>query len=337
METVSAEAFFAAPSSTVLLDVRSPGEFESGHAPGAVSLPLFSDAERAEVGTLYKQASPDDALLRGLEIAGGKMRSLVVAARGAAPDNKVVVQCWRGGQRSASVAWLLERAGMEVSQLMGGYKAYRAFVRQWLSEPRHHLRVLSGPTGSGKTRILHALLRTGAPVVDLEGLANHKGSSFGSLGEDPQPSSEEFENLLFAALRHIPGGKTVWIEDESRLIGTVCQPEAFYDRLVAAPVVQLDQPEPWRVNNLVRDYASYPHSELAAAFTRLRKKLGGQHLQSALDALEQGDYATAARVALVYYDKAYDHYAERKAAGDVTRVTLASEEPEQIARQLLAL
>ena len=337
MRILTPKEFFELEDRPVLLDVRSPGEFRAGHAPGAVSLPLFDDAERAEVGTLYKQVSPEDALLRGLEIAGSKMRQLVERARSAAPDGKVVVQCWRGGQRSASVAWLLERANLDVHQLGGGYKAYRAYVREWLAEERHVLRVLSGPTGSGKTPVLLAMRDLGAAVVDLEGLANHKGSSFGALGEAPQPTTEEFENKLFAALYAIPDGERVWLEDESRLIGTVCQPDVFYDRLVAAPAVELVQPTEWRVNNLVRDYARYPTEGLVAAFTRLRKKLGGNHLQTALEALERGDYTEACRIALVYYDKAYAHYAGKKPSGQLVRLEAHDPASESIARQVLDL
>ncbi|MGB3798214.1 MAG: tRNA 2-selenouridine(34) synthase MnmH [Lewinella sp.] len=337
MKTLTAEAYFSLARRPVLLDVRSPGEYDSGHAPGAVSLPLFSDAERAEVGTLYKQVSPDEALLRGLEIAGGKMRHLVESARQAAPHNTVVVQCWRGGQRSASVAWLLEKAGMDVQQLTGGYKAYRAYVREWLAGERHSFRVLSGPTGSGKTRILHALSAMDAAVVDLEALANHKGSSFGALGEDTQPTTEEFENLLFAALYAIPEGREVWLEDESRMIGTVCQPDVFYDRLGAAPVVEIVQPDEWRVENLVEAYAGYADAELAAAFTRLKKRLGGQHLQRAIEAIEADDYAEAARIALVYYDKAYAHYAERKGMTATVRLEAEARDSLTIARQIRSL
>ena len=335
MQHLSPAEYFALPERPVLLDVRSPGEYTAGHIGGAVSLPLFSDAERAEVGTLYKQTSPDAALLRGLELAGSKMRELVERTRAAAPSGRVVVQCWGGGQRSASVGWLLEQAGMQVAQLTGGYRAYRTYARAWLGEAHHELRVLSGPTGSGKTRVLHALRELGASVIDLEGLAQHKGSSFGALGEMPQPSSEAFENKLFTALRDLPTDRPVWLEDESRMIGTVCQPEPFYERLVAAPAIELLQPLAWRVDKLVKDYASYEKEGLVAAFTRLRKKLGGQHLQTALDALDREDYATACRVALVYYDKAYAHYAERKAVAPRCRLEVVLPDSHAIARQLL--
>lgn len=337
MQTLTPQDYFTNPAwaSFTLLDVRSPGEYTTGKLPGAQSLPLFDDAERAEVGTLYKQTSPDDALLTGLEIAGGKMRWLVEEARRLAPGNKVVVHCWRGGQRSGSVAWLLERAGFEVAQLTGGYKSARHHIREYLGEDRHKLRVLSGPTGSGKTPILLAMRGLGARVIDMEGMANHKGSAFGGLGEAAQPSSEEFENQLFAEFRAIPEDEIVWLEDESRLIGHVYLPDEFYDRLCSAPVYALEQPLEWRVEHLVANYAKYPKDELEASFNRIGKKLGGQHLKAAVDAMANDDFAAAARIALVYYDKAYHHYGERRQARVVATVQAVSKSAREVARQLV--
>lgn len=338
MLQLSPDSFFtdSAWQDYVLLDVRSPGEYATGKIPGAKSLPLFTDEERARVGTIYKQNSPDLALLEGLDIAGGKMRWLVEEARRLAPNKKVVVHCWRGGQRSGSVAWLLERGGLEVAQLTGGYKAARKVIREYLAADHHQLKVLSGPTGSGKTPVLLAMREQGAYVVDMEGLANHKGSSFGAIGEAPQPTSEEFENQLFAAFSAIPKGEVVWLEDESRLIGSVCQPPEFYDRLIAAPLTVLEQPAEWRIDRLVQLYGSYPKAPLAAAFTRLRKKLGGQHLITALEALDENDLAAAARIALVYYDKAYAHYSERRGA-TVERTIVANDpDPRLIAQQIIS-
>lgn len=337
MQTLTPAELFNDPlwQNHVLLDVRSPGEYALARLPGAVSLPLFTNEERARVGTLYKQTSPDAALLEGLEIAGGKMRWLVEEARRLAPGNKVVVHCWRGGQRSGSVAWLLERAGFEVAQLTGGYKAAKQHIRQYLGEEHHKFRVLSGPTGSGKTEVLLAMQQQGACVVDLEGLANHKGSSFGALGEAPQPESEAFEILLFSALRAIPAGEVVWLEDESRMIGHVYLPDEFYHRLIAAPVVTLEQPMEWRTQHLVKNYARFPKAELEAAFVRIRKRLGGQHLNAALEALAADDFATAAQIALVYYDKAYHHYGERRNAQVVCKVVAQSPEVDLIAQQVL--
>ncbi len=337
MRTLTPEEWFFDPAweGFALLDVRSPAEYATGKLPAALSLPLFTDAERAVVGTLYKQVSPDEALLKGLEIAGGKMRHLVEEARRLAPTGQVVVHCWRGGQRSGSVAWLLERAGLDVVQLTGGYKAARAAIRTYLNSSGHQLRVLSGPTGSGKTQVLQAMQKLGANVIDLEGLAHHKGSSFGAIGEAPQPSTEEFENQLFAALRDLPTDQPVWLEDESRMIGHIYLPDEFYHRLTAAPVTLLDQPFDWRVERLVDLYGAYPREELLTAFTRIRKRLGGQHLNTAIAALEADDLATAARIALVYYDKAYHHYGERREAPVVRRVMAASPDPLVVARQIL--
>lgn len=337
MQTLSPNEYFTDPAwvNYALLDVRSPGEYTVGKLPGAQSLPLFTDAERAEVGTLYKQTSPDAALLSGLEIAGGKMRWLVEEARRLAPGNKVVVHCWRGGQRSGSVAWLLERAGFEVARLSGGYKSARHYIRRYLGEDRHDFRVLSGPTGSGKTPILLAMRGLGAKIIDLEGLANHKGSAFGGLGEDAQPSTEEFENRLFAELRAIPEGEVIWLEDESRLIGHVYLPDEFYNRLCSAPVYTLEQPLEWRIEHLVKNYAKFPKDQLEASFNRIRKRLGGQHLKAAVDAVANDDFATAARIALVYYDKAYHHYGERRQARVVATIQAVSKSSAKVAQQLI--
>lgn len=337
MQTLTPNDYFDDPKwkDYALLDVRSPGEYAEGKLPDAHSLPLFSDEERAEVGTLYKQTSPDAALLTGLEIAGGKMRWLVEEARRLAPGNRVVVHCWRGGQRSESVAWLLERAGFEVVKLTGGYKAARRYIRNYLGQNHHQLRVLSGPTGSGKTPILLAMRELGANVIDMEGLANHKGSAFGALGEAPQPSSEAFENQLFAEFLAVPEGEVVWLEDESRHIGRVYMPDGFYERLCAAPVYALEQPLEWRVDHLVANYAKYPKEQLEDSFKRIQKKLGGQNLKDAIEAIAVDDFAAAARIALVYYDKAYRYYGERREARVVATVQAVSPRADEVAAQLL--
>ncbi len=190
----------AALATRPLLDVRSPGEYAQGHVPGALSFPLFSDAERATVGTIYKQQSRDLALETGLELVGPKLGGFVREARTLAPQGQVVVHCWRGGQRSGSMAWLLRQGGLDVWTLEGGYKAYRTWVLAELAAQQYSLYIIGGRTGTGKTKILHALRQMGEQVVDLEGLACHKGSAFGFIGELPQPTVEQFENDLHAAL-----------------------------------------------------------------------------------------------------------------------------------------
>ncbi|MFZ9732902.1 MAG: tRNA 2-selenouridine(34) synthase MnmH, partial [Schleiferiaceae bacterium] len=220
-----------------LFDVRSPAEFAHGHVPGAVSLPLFSDAERAEVGTVYKQQSPAKAVRLGLKFAGARMADLVaeVDARAKRDTSPVEVYCWRGGQRSGSVAWLLRTAGYEVERWEGGYKAYRHRVLESWAQPRPYV-VLAGLTGSGKTEVLRALHELGGPVLDLEGLAHHKGSAFGQIGELPQPTNEQFENDGALRLAELDGQPRIWIEDESRSIGRIWLQQSFFDRKKQARV-----------------------------------------------------------------------------------------------------
>ena len=176
---------------------------------------MFTDAERARVGTLYKQQGRDAAMLEGLRIVGPKMALIVEKARMLAPDGKIGVHCWRGGERSASVAWLLEKAGfIEVFTLQRGYKAFRELVLSSFSSPKK-LMILGGYTGTGKTEMLALLREQGEQVVDLEGLARHMGSAYGGIGKGAQPTTEHFENLLWDELSKQDPHRTIWLEDES--------------------------------------------------------------------------------------------------------------------------
>ncbi len=293
-----------------VLDVRSPAEFEHGHLLGAVSMPLFSNEERAEVGTIYKQKGPEAAFKKGLDFVGPKMSAFVERAEKLARrDGKkqVLVHCWRGGQRSKSVAWLLRSAGFEAEILEGGYKNYRHFVLDFFEKTRLPLVVIGGKTGVGKTKILRKLAEMGEKCIDLEALANHKGSAFGSLGEPEQPSVEQFETLLFSKMRGLENAPRVWVENESRSIGRCFLPPTFWAQKSAAPVVVVEISEQARLENLLEDYSKMPIDGLATAFRNIEKKLGPQHCRAALEALEAGDLAQAAQIALVYYDKTYAH------------------------------
>jgi tRNA 2-selenouridine synthase len=167
------------------------------------------------------------------------------------------------------------------------------------------MHVLGGRTGSGKTELLRHLAELGEQVIDLEALANHKGSSFGALGEQPQPSQEHFENLLWDALRRIDPERPVWVEDESRLIGRVMLPDPFFEALRSAVVLVVDMPVDDRVERLVKDYGAFPIEQLEEAVTRIGKRLGPQHLKEAYEALRTGDLHTVVRITLAYYDKTY--------------------------------
>jgi len=298
-----------------MFDVRTPAEFAKGHIPGARNLPLFSDDERIQVGTLYKQKGRHAAIRDGLDIVGPKMGWLVDEVQSVVghPEKAgpVFVHCWRGGMRSASVGWLLQLAGFDVVTLRGGYKRWRQGVREVLAAKRR-VHIVSGRTGAGKTDLLHALRRHGAQTLDLEALAQHRGSAFGALGMAPQPSVEHYENLLAEEVRHLDGQQPVWVEDESRMVGKCKIPDELWQQMRAAPSWALQASLSTRVTRLVRDYGDVDKAALAAAFAGIRKKLGGQHVNRALALLDEGDLHHAAEVALVYYDKTYDRGMARR-------------------------
>ncbi|MDX1666969.1 MAG: tRNA 2-selenouridine(34) synthase MnmH [Saprospiraceae bacterium] len=321
-----------------LIDLRTPSEFRRGHIPGAVNIPLFNDEERARVGKTYKQVHPREALLEGLEYVGPKMRDIVEKAEFLADGSRVAVHCWRGGKRSASVGWLLDFAGMEVAVMEGGYKAFRHYVLDYFEKAAHQFIVLGGRTGSGKTEILSQLRDRGEQVIDLEGLARHKGSAFGGLGQGDQPSGEQFENELQAILAKFDPDRPVWIENESQGIGRVYIPETLWDKFLHAPIIQLEVPLKKRVDRLTSEYAGFDKAELREAFYKISKRLGGQHLKRALEALGRDDYSEAATIALRYYDKAYDHSLGRRTPVLAEKLVLkGSFSPPEVVNELMKI
>lgn len=324
----------ASPEEVPILDVRSPGEFSHGHIPGAVNLPLFDDAERAEIGTLYKQQSREAAVERGLAIVGPKMAGFVQQAKALTTGRQLRIHCWRGGMRSESMAWLMQTAGFEVRTLAGGYKAFRQYVLMQLGRP-FQLLILGGKTGSGKTDILKALASLGEQVIDLEGMAHHKGSSFGALGQPPQPSSEMFDNQLFDVLSSLDVNQRIWVEDESHNIGKVHISQPFWQQMKRAPVIAIEVPKAARIDRLVREYADAPDEELAQSLQRIKKRLGGLHLQTAMDALARKDYCAVAAIALNYYDAAYQRGLEQKHKEQVHNIQLREDAPKHTALALI--
>jgi tRNA 2-selenouridine synthase len=331
--SLSPAEFLAKSQSFPIIDVRSPAEYAHAHIPGAINIPLFNNEERAKVGTCYKQAGKDAAVLLGLKLVGPKLASFVTQSKALnSPD--VLVHCWRGGMRSGSFAWLLETAGMRVSTLAGGYKAYRNHLLQSFSEPQNIL-VLGGTTGSGKTDTLHALQKLGEQIIDLETLAHHKGSSFGMLGQAAQPSTEQFENQLYQVWQQLDPTKRTWIEDESRRIGSCLVPIDLWQQIQTAPVVVLNVPLAERIQFLVKHYGCFDRQLLREALDRIKKRLGGQHHQTAIEALAQGDYAKVAEIALVYYDKAYRYDLAKRHASQIREISVTSTDAIENAATLL--
>ncbi|WP_080806906.1 tRNA 2-selenouridine(34) synthase MnmH [Halomicronema hongdechloris] len=329
-KALAIDAFLAAPGP--ILDVRSPGEYGHGHIPGAIEFSLFSDEERAQVGICYKQQGRSAAVELGFAIAGPKFADFIARARILAPDQQLRLHCWRGGMRSGGMAWVLEMAGFQVITLEGGYKAFRRWVRRVLAQPRQLL-VLGGMTGTAKTDTLLALAAQGAQVVDLEGLAHHRGSSYGGLGMPPQPSTEHFENLIAWQWATLSPHHPVWIEAESRRIGTCRVPDQLFRQMQAAPLLEVRRSLPERLNSLVRLYGDADPQALIAATERIRKRLGGQRTQDAIKLIRQGALKEAFAILLTYYDRAYQYDLDRRQQ-TITPLDVVGLSPAEVAHRL---
>jgi len=326
--------FLEAGKTACIIDVRTPKEFEQGHIPGAKNIPLFENEDRVIVGTLYKKEGRQAAILKGLEIVGPKMAALVNDVLKQAEGKDIYIHCWRGGMRSGSVAWLLELYGLKVVVLKGGYKAFRNMVLRNL-ESKSSIIILGGRTGSGKTHILNQLKAKGEQVIDLEKLAKHKGSAFGALGEERQPSQEQFENELMVQLGEQSPERKIWIEDESRLIGNKNIPLALWEQMRKSAVVYIDVPFEKRIDILVEDYGKFDKEQLKDSVLRISKKMGPEQTSKAISALEQGDLRTVCEFCLGYYDKAYDKGLSGRENLKMERVEFTSYDFEQCAIELI--
>lgn len=324
--------FLNAPG--VMLDVRSPAEYEHGRIPGAVSFPLFDNEERAAVGTCYKQQGREEAIELGLEMVGPKLAQFVKTAKVIAPDRRLRIHCWRGGMRSGSMAWLMETAGFQVSVLELGYKGFRNWVRSTLAVPKPIL-TLGGMTGTGKTEVLHKLAEKGEPILDLEKLANHRGSSYGALGLPPQPSTEHFENLLAVEWARLGTDRPIWIEAESRMVGTCRVPDELFQQMMQAPVLQIERSREERIDWLLEVYGTADRADLIAATERLKKRLGNERTQEAVCRIQQGDLATAIAIVLDYYDKTYQFDLQRRGV-PIDPIPATALAADAIAEQLMA-
>ena len=331
---LNAQQFLEKSKQIPIIDVRSPGEFEIGHIPGAINIPIFNNEERAKVGTRYKQAGRDFAIQLGLEYVGPKLADFSKQARKVSRKNQLLVHCWRGGMRSQNMAWLFNLIGVETKILDGGYKAYRAFIREQLGA-KIPIRILGGYTGSGKTDILKELERLGEQFVDLEGIAHHKGSAFGSIGESEQPTNEQFENDLAPKWLALDFTKPVWLEDESITMGQCGIPFTLFKRMREAKVYNVDIPKKVREERLVKEYANGDMKGLRNALERIAKKLGGLRAQQALNALEVNDFMTVADISLQYYDKAYGFGIAKRDQDLIKLIAIEEDQPAKTAAYLL--
>jgi tRNA 2-selenouridine synthase len=289
-----------------LIDVRAPVEFFKGHIANAVNIPLFEDIERAEIGTLYKQQGKDTAVNRGLEIVSPKMVGFVNEVKLLSKNKKVFVYCFRGGMRSNSFAWLMNTSGLNTNILKGGYKAFRNNVLEYFEQDKK-LILLGGNTGSGKTDVLKQLAVSEFQVVDLEGLANHKGSAFGAINEQKQNPQQVFENTLFQAFKMMNEERPVLLEDESQSIGYNKIPHGLWLQMKKSTIVKLNIPFEVRVQKLVDDYTTVDINALKACVVKISQQLGTLNTKLCLQHLDEGHLADVARLSLLYYDKAYNY------------------------------
>ena len=330
MTILKVDEFVAKMKEHVVLDIRTPAEYKEGHLPNAISFPLFNDEERVIVGTIYKQQGRDTAVLKGFELVGPKLKDFVLQAR--KHNGALYLYCWRGGMRSNSMAWLLQTAGREVYVLEGGYKSYRAYGKEVISN-RLKLIMLSGPTGSGKTEILHQLALLGHQVLDLEGLANHRGSSFGGIGQPPQPGTEQFTNLILEKITGFDLSDPIWVEGESQAIGKVIILKELFSQMNRCTTIRIDPPKSERIDRLLHDYAGFPKEELQISIEKISKRLGGKDTQETLEALSAGDYRKVVEITLAYYDKSYDYSMARRDTKMIPYIP-KSYSPEIIATEL---
>lgn len=333
MDYLESREFLEKAAYIPLVDVRSPGEYKQGHIPGALNVSLFSDEERSAIGKIYKKEGRNASVRQGLGYVGPNMVQMIDKARELCPGGELLVHCWRGGMRSESMAWLFETAGIKCYVLRGGYKSYRRYIRENILTGKEML-VLGGLTGSGKTILLKQMQKLGEPVVDLEGLAEHKGSAFGGIGQKAQPSTEQFENNLYRDVSRIKE-PYCWVEDESLHIGRVFIPKPFYEKMLQSKVMFIDVPHEYRIKILVADYAEQDMGLLEEAILKVRQRLGNLAGSQAIDALKEGNYAETARILLCYYDKTYKYGLDRKNIKLVHHLDLTAVSPDDYAKTII--
>ena len=310
-----------------IVDVRSPGEFFHGHWPGAINIPLFSDMEREIIGKSYKKESRLKAILKGLKITLEnitKLSELIIhlTTKEEGINKSLRIYCWRGGMRSSTFAWLAQTIGVETYLLKGGYKSYRKWVLNQF-EADLPIRLIGGKTGTRKTDLLNHINKENIYVIDLEGIANHRGSSFGSLGMAEQPTTQQFENILAETLSNFykKNAVEIWIEAESSNLGKCRIPNNLYAQMKKAPVIEIIKTKNERVKNLVELYSQNSQAELKDAVNRISKRLGPQRTKAALTSIEKKEWSKACEAMLDYYDKCYEY--ELKNRNNVNSINIS--------------
>ena len=332
---VTIEEWMNLPAGIPIADVRTPAEFRHGHIPNAVNIPLFTDEERIAVGTTYKKQGREAAILLGFELTGPKWPGFIRQALDASPAKRITLHCWRGGMRSAAMAWALDLYGFDVYTIRGGYKTFRRWVLRQFNHP-YVLSVVGGMTGSGKTRVLSRLRESGEQTIDLEDLAQHRGSTYGTLNRLIQPSQEQFENNLAIQLHACDSQRPIWIEDESQNIGKCLLPKPFWTQLRNAPLFDLQVPIEERISALVGEYGGLDAQFLIESTERIGRRLGPEQTKFAIAAIREGRMAEFIRQVLVYYDKTYRKGLVSRDHDNIIPIVSSTGDPETNADRLLS-
>ena len=320
----------------MIIDVRSEGEFAEDHIPGAVNMPVLNNRERDEIGTIYKQVGAFEAKRRGAALVARNIAAHIETHLGEAPrDFSPLVYCWRGGQRSGAMARILSEIGWKVTLIDGGYKTYRKAVLDGLDTIPPTLRaiMLRGRTGTAKTRILRAAAEAGAQVIDLEGLASHRGSLLGPEPGHPQPSQRQFESRLFVAMQPLDPARPVFIEAESNKIGELHIPRALWHGMRAAPALQVMAPLAARVKFLLADYEHIvvEPERLKPLLSWVVTRIGHDRVEGWRTCIDAGDWTGfVTRVLADHYDPAYDRSAAARQHVDLGELSVDSLDDEVI-------
>lgn len=331
---IDIEKFIACKNDAPIFDVRTPAEFEHAHIPKAINLPIFTNDERAKIGTTYKQIGREEAILLGFEITGPKWRTFIETAKKYVSNKKLYVHCWRGGMRSGAMAWALDFYGFDVTIINGGYKQYRNWVLQQFDN-KYLFKVLGGKTGSHKTDILKEIEKLEEQIIDLEGLANHLGSAYGSLNKLIQPSQEYFENLLAEKLYKCNRNKSIWVENESSLIGKVAIPQKIFKQIQDSFLLELEIPKEQRLEFLLEEYGTLDKDFLKQSTLRIQKRLGPLQTQQAIAAIDENRTKDFIEIVLQYYDKTYQFGINNRTKDKYSTLAVNFDTAENVAKKVL--